>query len=281
MIAALVIVFREILEAGLVVGIVMAATEGVPRRSRWILAGILGGAVGACIVAGFADLIAEAAEGAGQELFNAGILLAAVAMLTWHNVWMARTGRSMGRELKAMGGEIAAGARPLYAVALICGIAVLREGSEIALFLYGAMIAGGESVGAMAAGSAAGLALGVLVGVLLYRGLLAIPTRHLFSVTTWMIALLACGMASQAVRFLAQADLLTALNRTAWNTSWLLSEGGLAGKVLHTLVGYTERPTEMQVLVYAGTLAATFALMRLFGRAPGAAPARPAATVAP
>lgn len=270
MIAALLIVFREILEAGLVVGIVMAATQGMARRGLWIACGIAGGAVGACIVAGFADIIADAAAGAGQELFNAGILLAAVAMLTWHNVWMARHGRAMSRDIQALGGEIAAGTRPLYAVAVICGIAVLREGSEIALFLYGVMISGDESPLAMLAGSAGGLLLGVAVGVMLYRGLVAIPTRYLFAVTTWMIALLACGMAAQAIRFLAQADIVTALNRTAWNTSWLLSEGGIAGKVLHTLVGYTDRPSEMQVLVYLLTLAATFVLMRVFGRAPDA-----------
>ena len=284
MIAALIIVFREILEAGLIVGIVLAATRGTPRRGLWVASGITGGVAGACIVAGFADVLADAAAGAGQELFNAGVLLAAVGMLTWHNVWMARTGRAMASDIKRLGAEVAAGSRPLYAVAIVCAIAVLREGSEIALFLYGIMIGGGETPLAMLTGALLGLALGAVVSFALYRGLVAIPTRHLFTVTTWMIVLLACGMASQAVRFLAQADILTALNGQVWNTSWLLSEGSLPGKVLHTLVGYSDRPSGMQVLAYLLTLGATFFLMWLFGaasrasapRAPAPAQAQPA-----
>jgi len=270
MIAALIIVFREILEAGLVVGIVLAATRGTPYRGWWVGGGIAAGVLGACVVAGFADAIAEAAAGAGQELFNAGILLLAVCMLTWHNVWMARHGREMARDMKMLGADVVAGSRPLYAVAVVCGLAVLREGSEVVLFLYSVMISGGESPLSMAVGSAIGLALGAAVSFLLYRGLVAIPTRYLFAVTTWMIVLLACGMAAQAVRFLAQADILTAFNQTAWNTSWLLSEGSVPGKVLHTLVGYSDRPSAMQVFSYVLTLGCTFLLMRLFGRSPEA-----------
>src|SRR3954468_20879916 len=86
MLAALIIVFREVIEAGLVVGIVLAATRGVPSRASWITIGIVAGLFGAAIVAGFADAIANAFTGAGQELLNAGVLILAVLMLGWHNV---------------------------------------------------------------------------------------------------------------------------------------------------------------------------------------------------
>src|SRR5262245_17390794 len=146
MIAALIIVFREILEAALIIGVVVAATRGVAGRGLWITAGAAGGVLGACVVAIFADALADAAEGMGQELFNAGVLLVAVAMLTWHNVWMVRHGRAMAQDARALGAEIAAGARPLYAVAIVCAVAVLREGSEIVLFLYGVAVGGGEGL---------------------------------------------------------------------------------------------------------------------------------------
>jgi high-affinity iron transporter len=74
MLGALIIVFREVIEAGLIVGIVMAATRGVPDRSRWIMIGIGAGVLGAAIVAMFAGVISEAFQGAGQELFNASVL---------------------------------------------------------------------------------------------------------------------------------------------------------------------------------------------------------------
>src|SRR5262249_59280601 len=94
--------------------------------------------------------------------------------------------------------------------------------------------------------------------------------RDRVAVTSLMIAFLAAGMASQAVVFLAQADVLTALGSIVWDTSWLLSDGSIPGKALHTLIGYTDQPTAMQLLVYAATLGVTFALMKLF--APPAPP---------
>ncbi|MFN9791149.1 MAG: FTR1 family protein, partial [Holosporales bacterium] len=90
MLATLIIVFREVIEAGLIIGIVLAATRGVHHRGRWVSYGILGGTAGACVVAAFASSLAGLMAGVGQEVFNAGILILAVLMLTWHNVWMAR-----------------------------------------------------------------------------------------------------------------------------------------------------------------------------------------------
>ena len=79
MLGALIIVFREVIEAGLIVGIVLAATAGVPRRGRVRHAGRARGCSGACLVAAFAGELAGLFQGSGQELFNASILLLAVA----------------------------------------------------------------------------------------------------------------------------------------------------------------------------------------------------------
>ena len=78
MLATLLIVFREVIEAGLIVGIVLAATKGVARRGWWVGYGVAGGVAGACLVAAFAGEIATLFSGSGQELFNATILLLAV-----------------------------------------------------------------------------------------------------------------------------------------------------------------------------------------------------------
>jgi len=110
MISSLIIVFREVIEAGLIIGIVLAATTGVPGRERAVTMGVLAGVLGACLVAGFAGELANLFQGSGQEFFNATILLLAVAMLTWHNVWMASHGREMARELKAAGHQVRTGA---------------------------------------------------------------------------------------------------------------------------------------------------------------------------
>jgi len=263
MLASLVIVFREAVEAGLVVGIVLAATRGVPRRGWWVACGVGAGTLGACVVAGFAGQLGALFNGAGQELFNAAILLVAVGMLTWHNVWMAGHGREMARQVRAVGAAVAEGDRRLTALAVVVGVAVLREGSEVVLFLYGVSASDGGSVGAMLAGGGIGIMLGAAMSALIYLGLLAVPAQRLFAVTTGLITLLAAGLAAQAVLFLQQADYLSGLTTPLWDTSWLLRDDSVAGRLLHTLIGYTASPDAAQLLAYAGVVVLVLALMRL------------------
>src|SRR6266545_1642929 len=168
MFGALVIVFREVIEAGLIIGIVLAATRGVSGRGQWVAGGVVAGALGAGIVALFAEAIANAFEGSGQELFNASVLGAAV------------------------------------------GLAVLREGAEVVLFLYGILL-GGTSGSSLFVGGMLGLAAGAAFTALTYYGLISIPARHIFTVTAVLIALLAAGMAAQAVQYLDAAGVINVL----------------------------------------------------------------------
>lgn len=264
------LVFREVLEAALIVSIVCAATRGVGGRGRWVGAGVGAGVLGAILVAAFANVIAAAISGIGQELFNASILLAAVVMIAWHAIWMASHGRELAVQMKSVGSAVQAGRRPLSALLIVVAIAVLREGSEVVLFLYG-QAASGAGVAALAGGIALGVIGGVAVGFLLYFGLLGIPMRYFFSATNWLMLLLAAGLASQAAGFLIQADVLPALGNRIWDTSALLSNASLMGKTMHTLIGYDAQPAGMQIVFYAVTAAAIAVGMRLWGapRAPG------------
>ena len=264
MLAALLIVFREVFEAGLIVGIVMAVTTGVAGRGAWIAGGVAAGVLGACVVALFTGGLSELFGGSGQEVFNAGILGFAVLMLTWHNVWMSRHGRELAAELRAAGEAVVAGSKSLAALAVVVAIAVLREGSEVVLFLYGVAATQGGASLAMVGGGFIGLVLGSLVCLMTYLGLITIPMRYLFGVTSALIALLAAGMAAQAIAFLEQANILTALDETVWDTSWILSDSSYLGRALHTLIGYVDQPTAMQLIAYAATLGVMIVLMKLF-----------------
>jgi high-affinity iron transporter len=263
--AALIIVFREVFEAGLIIGIVLAVTGSVPHRNLWIGGGVLAGAAAACVVAAFAGALSQLFAGMGQELFNAVILGVAVIMLTWHNVWMARHGREMAGEMRAVGQAVAEGSKSLLALAVVVGVAVLREGTEVALFLYGVVASDGGPALSLAAGGLIGLALGAAVCLLTYFGLMRIPPRALFATTTVLITLLAAGMAAQAVAFLQRADWLNSLDNVVWDSEWLLSDKSIAGRALHTLIGYTDQPTAMQLVAYVAVLFITVVLMRLTG----------------
>jgi high-affinity iron transporter len=262
-IGALIIVLREVIEAGLIVGIVLAVTKTMPNRLPYIWGGLVAGVFGAGLVALYAGALSNAFEGVGQELFNALVLAIAVVMLTWHNVWMARHGRELAAELRRVGGEVSNGSRSLMALAVVVAVAVLREGSEVVLFLYGVVVSSRESAASLFLGGSLGLFLGVAVCLLTYAGLLTIPVRHLFKVTSLLIAFMAAGMAAQAIAFLEQADIETTLSRTMWNTSAILPDNSIVGRILHTLLGYTDSPTQLQGLAYVATLLAIFGLMKL------------------
>jgi high-affinity iron transporter len=266
MLATALVVFREVLEASLIIGIVCAATRGLAGRARWILAGIGLGAAGAVVVALFAGRIAAAASGFGQELFNAAVLFAAVVMLAWHAIWMSQHGRELAAQAGALGRAVQEGTAPVVALTVLVLLAVLREGSEVVLFLYGMVAAGGTQASTMLWGGALGLAAGALTGFALYFGLLKIPLRHFFTATNWLLLLLAGGMASQGARYLVQADLLPSLGAPIWDTSAWLSERSLLGQVLHTLAGYDAQPSGMQIAFYLATAALIAAGMLKWSR---------------
>ncbi len=265
MLGSAVIVFREVLEAALVIGIVLAATRGLAGSRAWITGGVLAGAVLSMVVAGGAESIASAFEGIGQELLNATILGLAVLMLAWHSVWMQKHGAEIARDMKSVGKDVRTGARPLRLLALVVGLAVLREGSEVVLFLYG-IAAGGADSRTLLAGSMVGLATGVAAGALMYFGLLRIPTHRLFSVTGWLIILLAAGMAGQSAALLVQAGVLPGIVDPLWDSSSWLPEHGPIGQLLQVLVGYDDRPSAMQVLAFAATLVGITTLSRVVNR---------------
>ncbi|MEH6366795.1 MAG: FTR1 family protein, partial [Pseudomonas marincola] len=254
MLSTALIVFREIVEAALVVSIVLAATRGVAGRGRWVGGGVLAGIGGAGLLALFADALSELASGMGQEVFNALVMLIAVVMLGWHSIWMGQHGREMSAQLHQMGQAVVTGNTSLAAMAIVVALAILREGSETVLFLYGIAVSEPGQAWPMMAGGLLGITAGIAVGVAIYFGLMRMAMRHLFKVTNALVILMAAGMASQCAGFLVAADWLPALGDTLWDSSGLLSEHSITGKLLHTLIGYTAQPSGVQVLAYLACL---------------------------
>ncbi|MDE2309456.1 MAG: FTR1 family protein [Betaproteobacteria bacterium] len=251
-----IIVFREVLEAAIIIGIVAAATRNVPGSRRWLTAGLLAGLVGSGMVAAFTDVIGSLASGIGQEIFNAIVLGIAVLMLAWHNIWMSSHGAALAASARSVGGDIRDGRSECSVLLFIVGLAVLREGSETVLFLYGIAASDGGRQSSMPLGGLVGMLLGIAVGYTIYAGLLRVPMRWFFTTTAVLVLLLAAGMASQAAHFLIQADLLPSLAAPLWDTSAALPENGLPGILLHSLVGYDSHPAGMQLVFYLTVLVA-------------------------
>lgn len=254
MFGAAIIVFRETLEAALFVGIMAAATRGLVGRSRWLTAGVLAGAVGALALAASAGQIAALADGVGQDLLNAAILSVALAMLSWHCVWVSNQGARVAAQARELGSSFNAKQRPPWALMIVVALSVLREGAETVLFVAGYATSSGAT--GTIPGAFIGVLLGIAVGAIIYLGLARVPMHRVFSVTNTLILLLAASIASQLARALSQAGVISVWGQPVWDTSWALRTDSAMGTFAHALVGYDAQPTGLQLAFYLLTVLA-------------------------
>jgi high-affinity iron transporter len=248
-----IIVFREILEIALILGILIAATKSISGRTKWILFGLIAGIFGCSVVAFFTNSISESFDGMGQEIFNGFILIAASLSISWTVLWMQKHSRTISQELKALGKSVKEGKKPLYILSLVVFLSVLREGAEIVLFSYSSYVSG-VLASSVFLGLAIGVALGSMVGLALYFGMLKVFGRYFFIITTWMLVFLSAGITAQAIGFWINAEFVPPLINPIWDSSAILSQSSMIGKFLHIFLGYLDRPSGMQMIGYSANL---------------------------
>jgi len=261
MLAAALIVFREMLEMALVVGILLAATASLPHSRRWIAIGALLGGCGAAVVALFMEQMENSFGGDGEFLFNAVVLSLASILIGWTTIWMQRNGRALSTQMQQVGTAIGEGATPVTALMLITLAAVMREGSEAVFFLFGAVQATAEDGWSVVVGSLLGMVLGGVVGWAVYRGLRHIPLQRIFVIISALLIVMAAGMASQAAWNLVMIEKLPALADPLWDSSQWLSQESAFGELLHALIGYEAQPSGMQMAVFFAVLMTLSLLM--------------------
>ncbi len=254
MIASAIIVFREVFEISIILSIIMAATNNIPNRKFFILAGILGGVIGSLVIAYTMSNFGELFNQLGQEMINIISLFLAVLLISWTVIWMSTNAKLFNQKLQKASREADFGLKPLYIISIIIASAILREGSEIILFLMGIYVSGGE-LHNLIKGSVLGLSLGAIMGLLIYKGLVNFSYKHIFKITSALLIFLAASMASEMANFLSAANILTIFSKPLWDSSHILSEESLTGKILHVLFGYDSKPTGLQILFYSFTLA--------------------------
>jgi high-affinity iron transporter len=174
---------------------------------------------------------------------------------TWHNVWMASHGRAIARKC----GRWACSRHRSKTVRRLVGRAASPSGvDQRSFFLYGSLPLAGRRRRHDGHGQS-GACTGADVRALMYLTT-DDPARHLFSVTSGPDTLLAAGR--RAGCRVPPAGRISRLTFTVWATSWLLLDSSVIGRLLHTLIGYTDRPTAAQLVVYLLTIALIVGLMR-------------------
>ncbi len=257
MLPAFIVAFREILEIAIILGVVLAATLGIEGRRFWVMLGIVSGILGSVIIAFFTENIANFFAGFGQEILNASILFIASLMIIWTAIWMSTHAKNLIAHIKNKSVKIIDGDLPLHTISIIIALAVLREGSEIVLFSYG-MLVSGEKIHNIILGIISGTIVSSILGILIYFSIIAIPTKYIFKVSTYLLVFLAAGMASIGAQNLVAADFFSNYSSELWDSSFLLTEESIVGKILHSLFGYVSRPTLIQVIFYLGTVGVFF-----------------------
>ena len=250
MISSLIIVFREMLEMVLVIGVLMAATRGLNGSRRWIAAGALLGLMGAIFFGLFMAQLEASFDGKGEFIFNAAVLVTASTLIAWTVFWMSQHSREICQRMQQLGNSVRQGDIPKSALTIVACTAVMREGAEAAFFLLGAARSVGSDGWSMLIGGLMGGGSALLIGLLIYLGLVRIPVHRLFSVAGWLLMLLAAGMASEATWNLVTIEWLPPLIDPLWNSSSLLSQESLVGEFLHVMIGYSDQPSALQVIVF-------------------------------
>lgn len=250
MISSLVIVFREMLEMVIVMGVLMAATHGLEGSRRWITAGALLGLMGAIFFGLFMAQLESSFDGEGEFIFNAAVLGTASLLIAWTVFWMSLHGRELSQRMQQLGSSVKHGNLPKTALMVVACTAVMREGAEAAFFLLGAAQGASRDGWSILVGGLMGGGSALVIGLIIYFGLVRVPVHRLFEVAGWLLMLLAAGMASEATWNLVAIEWLPPLVDPLWNSSTLLSQESLAGTFLHVLIGYNDHPSALQVIVF-------------------------------
>lgn len=264
-VATFLVVFREGLEASLVVGIILTVLARL-KQSRYFSV-VIWSSVAACaasVAAGMAlAVLTHQVRGRMEQWLEGSISLLACGVLTYMVFWMDRQAKRIRPEIEAKI-EQAVSRGELVAIAIMTFLAIFREGAETVLFLkaVAAQSSGYVSLG----GGLAGLLMAVLLVALIFAGGKRIPLRPLFRGSGIFLLLVAGGLLAYGIHEFHELGVLPEIYAPVWNLNPILNEKEGLGAFLKALFGYDGNPSLLEVLAYAGYLGGVSYL--LFGRRP-------------
>lgn len=251
---ALVVVWRESLEAMLVIGVMLS---WIVRQSdpASLKRGLWGGVAAGLALAGTLGYAAYTAQsefaGEALEQFQLAMVLVAAALILHMVLWMHEHGRSMKRELECQVERTAASTGAVLSVAAITALAVSREGAETVIFLYGLGMEGDGAAAQLFGGAAAGFAIAAATAWAMARGAKFLNLRTLFRISEYLLLIIATSLLVAGVDKMIGMDWLPALVDPLWDASGILSDAGGAGRFFADFAGYRARPAATVVIAVA------------------------------
>jgi high-affinity iron transporter len=250
MLITFLIAFREGLEAFLLAGILLAYLKrlGADRHAKWIYVGVVAGLFASVIAAFLFQVVVDQFHNdLYRSYLTAGIMLAAMLVLTYMAIWMQKQAKAHTEHAKRQIDGYVAGDKVL-GIAFLAFVSVWREGLETVLFLS-ALAYGGHPPSLF--GGLLGLALAIGLVYLLIAGTQRVPLQAFFRYTSLLLIVIAAGLLGSAVNVLQGSG--TALGPTAplFNISGILSDETGIGVFLRGLFGYNASPTLVQFSLWA------------------------------
>ena len=256
-----IVVFRECMEISFLLGVILAVTKPIKNSRVYIIFGVLLGVFLAGAFAIFTRSVAEAFGGLGDELFDSCVILITAGIISWTVVWMQGYTKKIRKDLGKLSEEISAGAASQFMLVVVVAMAILREGAEIILFVYSLSSAGNIDNHNYVLGLGGGALAGLAVGTILYQGLIRYAGKYIFTISTILLTLIAAGLSSEAAGILTSSGLIESFSSQLWDSSWLVDNNSITGKVLNITTGYDSRPNGMQIVFYVSTIIITVAMM--------------------
>ena len=274
MIPTFVIFLREGIEASMIVAILLAYLKRIGQRElfRNVFWGVA--TAFALIFAGgsAAYLLIKQYSGSNvQTYFETATFLLAAVVLTYMTFWMQTHARGLSNDLQQKSEQaISTGGR--WSLGLLAFQAVGREGLETMVFTLAIIFANSKQSAVpvhgnlLWLGAILGLTASLAIAFGIYRMGARINLRLFFRVLGVALMVFAAGLLADAIQNMQQLNWLPFLHHQLWNSSALVSESSNFGDVLHQLLGYAERPTSLQALVWVTYIIIGTSLFLKMGR---------------
>jgi len=246
--ATFLIVFREALEAGLILGIILTVLVKLKQKRFFplVIASSLAGIL-ASVIAGILIMsLIHSTQGIVEKWIEGGISLAACCVLTYMVFWMDRQSKRIKPEIEFQVEE-AATKGELVAIVLLPFLAVFREGAETVLFLNAVAAQSSRAVSFW--GAFWGLLLATAVTVAIFVGGKRIPLKPLFQTSGFFLLLVAAGLLAYGIHEFQEIGVIPELYAPVWDINHILNEKEGVGSFLKALLGYNGNPSLIETLL--------------------------------
>ena len=248
------VIFREMLEISLILGIVLAATKSIKQARIYITAGIMGGFICSSILAFFITHLASTLSGFGEEMMDVVIIMITVVVVSGTAIWVKQSSIKLNEQVGKLSVELDNSLYARVMLVLVVTTTIFREGTEIVLFIHALAAAHSLSTLDYAIGFAVGMLAGVGVAIAISYGLGRIAVKYLFSVSFVLLALVAASLASEAAGILTSLGVVDLLSAPMWDSGDYISDFSMVGKILKVLIGYNSKPNMLELIFYVMTL---------------------------